>query len=151
MLGAVPGARTGLHAILAACPRIVPALARALALSAGLPGLTAATTVTRTRGGDDSHDVFGVRCTGAILGALLTAVACVPSRARTGVHERAANASAEHSIAGSCGWRLWALVCRRARSGVAAALRLKIAGLQVAEDPEHDGLETVWHRARADD
>jgi Amt family ammonium transporter len=144
VLGIISGAVAGLVAITPASGFVLPGASIIIGVAAGVICFWCSTSVKHMFGYDDSLDVFGVHCTGGIVGALLTGVFsygplsatdAVPGGSPGGLHQ------------------LW-IQCQ----GVAATLvysglgtlvllyiTKSLVGLRVNEDEEREGLDIVLH------
>jgi ammonium transporter, Amt family len=144
VLGCVSGAVAGLVAITPASGFVLPGASIIIGVAAGVICFWCATYVKRMFGYDDSLDVFGVHCTGGIVGALLT-----------GVFSYGPLSATDASPGGSPGGlaQLW-IQCQ----GVAATLIYSavgtlillyitkaLVGLRVNEEEEREGLDLVLH------
>ncbi len=150
MLGIASGAVAGLVAITPACGYVGPMGSIVIGILAGFVCLWAVTSLKRMFGYDDSLDVFGVHCTGGILGALLTGVFASPSLGGTGVYDYVANATDPNfSIATQFVKQCWGVGITLVWSAVVAFVSYKITdllvGLRVTEEKEREGLDITEH------
>jgi Amt family ammonium transporter len=144
VLGCVSGAVAGLVAITPASGFVLPGASIIIGVAAGVICFWCATYVKRMFGYDDSLDVFGVHCTGGIVGALLT-----------GVFSFGPLSATDASPDGSPGSlaQLW-IQCQGVAatliySGVGTLILLYVTkalvGLRVNEEEEREGLDLVLH------
>ncbi len=150
MLGIASGAVAGLVAITPACGYVGPMGSIVIGILAGLVCLWSVTSLKRMFGYDDSLDVFGVHCTGGILGAMLTGVFCSPSLGGTGVYDYVANKyDPDFSMATQLVSQAWGVGTTLIWSGVVAFIAYKITdlvvGLRVTEEKEREGLDVTEH------
>ena len=150
MLGIASGAVAGLVAITPACGYVGPMGSIVIGILAGLVCLWAVTSLKRMFGYDDTLDVFGVHCTGGILGAMLTGVFCSPSLGGTGVYDYVANKTApDFSMATQLVSQAWGVGTTLIWSAVVAFISYKITdlvvGLRVTEEKEREGLDVTEH------
>ncbi|MGA3400618.1 MAG: ammonium transporter [Acetobacteraceae bacterium] len=144
VLGCVSGAVAGLVAITPASGFVLPGASIIIGVAAGVICFWCATYVKRMFGYDDSLDVFGVHCTGGIVGALLTGVFSFGPLSAT-------DASPDGSPGGLA--QLW-IQCQGVAatliySGVGTLILLYVTkalvGLRVNEEEEREGLDLVLH------
>jgi ammonium transporter, Amt family len=144
VLGCVSGAVAGLVAITPASGFVLPGASIIIGVAAGVICFWCATYVKRMFGYDDSLDVFGVHCTGGIVGALLTGVFSFGPLSAT-------DASPDGSPGGLA--QLWiqcqGVAATLVYSGVGTLILLYITkalvGLRVNEEEEREGLDLVLH------
>jgi Amt family ammonium transporter len=144
VLGCVSGAVAGLVAITPASGFVLPGASIIIGVSAGVICFWCATYVKHIFGYDDSLDVFGVHCTGGIVGALLT-----------GVFSFGPLSATDASPDGSPGGLAQLLIqCEGVAatllySGIGTLILLYITkalvGLRVNEEEEREGLDLVLH------
>jgi ammonium transporter, Amt family len=144
VLGCISGAVAGLVAITPASGFVLPGASILIGIAAGIICFWCATYVKRMFGYDDSLDVFGVHCTGGIVGALLT-----------GVFSYGPLSATDASPDGSPGGLAQLLIqCEGVAatllySGIGTLILLYITkalvGLRVAEEEEREGLDLVLH------
>src|SRR4029434_7442100 len=107
LLGAVTGAVAGLVAVTPASGYAGPMGALVLGLIAGAVCFVFCTTVKNAARYDDSLDVFGIRCIGGIIGAILTGILVNPKLGGTGIVDYADGGKiAEYALA----TQLWAQI-----------------------------------------
>ncbi|HVC59024.1 MAG TPA: ammonium transporter [Acetobacteraceae bacterium] len=144
VLGCVSGAVAGLVAITPASGFVLPGASIIIGAAAGVICFWCATYVKHMFGYDDSLDVFGVHCTGGIVGALLTGVFSYGPLSAT-------DASPDGSPGGL--HQLW-IQCQGVAatllySGVGTLILLYVTkalvGLRVNEEEEREGLDLVLH------
>jgi len=144
VLGCISGAVAGLVAITPASGFVLPGASIIIGVAAGVICYYCSTSVKHLFGYDDSLDVFGVHCTGGIIGALLT-----------GVFSYGALSASAGTPDGSPGGlhQLW-IQCQGVAatliySGVGTLVLLYITkalvGLRVNEEEEREGLDLVLH------
>jgi ammonium transporter, Amt family len=144
VLGCVSGAVAGLVAITPASGFVLPGASILIGVAAGVICFWCATYVKRMFGYDDSLDVFGVHCTGGIVGALLTGVFSYGPLSAT-------DASPDGSPGGLA--QLWiqcqGVAATLVYSGVGTLILLYITkalvGLRVNQEEEREGLDLVLH------
>ena len=144
VLGCVSGAVAGLVAITPASGFVLPGASIIIGVAAGVVCFWCSTSVKRMFGYDDSLDVFGVHCTGGVLGALLTGVFSFGPLSAT-------DASPDGSPGGLA--QLWiqcqGVAATLVYSGVGTLVLLYITkalvGLRVNEEEEREGLDLVLH------
>ncbi len=144
VLGCVSGAVAGLVAITPASGFVLPGASIIIGAAAGVICFWCATYVKHMFGYDDSLDVFGVHCTGGIVGALLT-----------GVFSFGPLSATDASPDGSPGGLPQLLIqCEGVAatllySGIGTLILLYITkalvGLRVNEEEEREGLDLVLH------
>jgi len=144
VLGCVSGAVAGLVAITPASGFVLPGASIIIGVAAGVICFWCSTSVKHMFGYDDSLDVFGVHCTGGIVGALLT-----------GVFSYGALSATDASPDGSPGGlhQLWiqcqGVAATLVYSGVGTLILLYVTkamvGLRVNEEEEREGLDLVLH------
>ncbi len=144
VLGCISGAVAGLVAITPASGFVLPGASIIIGVAAGIICFWCSTSVKHMFGYDDSLDVFGVHCTGGIIGALLT-----------GVFSYGALSATEANPAGSPGGlhQLWiqsqGVAATLIYSGVGTLILLYVTkalvGLRVNEEEEREGLDLVLH------
>ncbi len=144
VLGCVSGAVAGLVAITPASGFVLPGASIIIGVAAGVICFWCATYVKHMFGYDDSLDVFGVHCTGGIVGALLTGVFSFGPLSAT-------DATPDGSPGGL--GQLW-IQCQGVAatllySGIGTLILLYITkalvGLRVNEEEEREGLDLVLH------
>jgi Amt family ammonium transporter len=144
VLGCVSGAVAGLVAITPASGFVLPGASIIIGVSAGVICFWCATYVKHIFGYDDSLDVFGVHCTGGIVGALLTGVFSFGPLSAT-------DATPDGSPGGL--GQLWiqceGVAATLLYSGIGTLILLYITkalvGLRVNEEEEREGLDLVLH------
>src|SRR3984885_5006076 len=144
VLGCVSGAVAGLVAITPASGFVLPGASIIIGVAAGVICFWCATYVKHIFGYDDSLDVFGVHCTGGVVGALLTGVFSFGPLSAT-------DASPDGSPGGLA--QLWiqceGVAATLIYSGVGTLILLYITkalvGLRVNEEEEREGLDLVLH------
>jgi Amt family ammonium transporter len=144
VLGIISGAVAGLVAITPASGFVLPGASIIIGIAAGVICFWCATSVKHLFGYDDSLDVFGVHCTGGIVGALLTGVFSYGPLSAT-------DASPDGSPGGL--HQLWiqcqGVAATLVYSGVGTLVLLYITkalvGLRVNEEEEREGLDLVLH------
>ena len=144
VLGCVSGAVAGLVAITPASGFVLPGASIIIGVAAGIICFWCATYVKRMFGYDDSLDVFGVHCTGGVVGALLTGVFSFGPLSAT-------DASPDGSPGGLA--QLWiqceGVAATLVYSGVGTLILLYVTkalvGLRVNEEEEREGLDLVLH------
>jgi Amt family ammonium transporter len=144
VLGCVSGAVAGLVAITPASGFVLPGASIIIGVAAGVICFWCATYVKRMFGYDDSLDVFGVHCTGGVVGALLTGVFSFGPLSAT-------DASPDGSPGGLA--QLWiqcqGVAATLVYSGVGTLILLYVTkalvGLRVNEEEEREGLDLVLH------
>jgi Amt family ammonium transporter len=144
VLGCVSGAVAGLVAITPASGFVLPGASIIIGVAAGVVCFWCSTSVKHMFGYDDSLDVFGVHCTGGVLGALLTGVFSFGPLSAT-------DASPDGSPGGLA--QLWiqcqGVAATLVYSGVGTLILLYITkalvGLRVNEEEEREGLDLVLH------
>jgi len=144
VLGCVSGAVAGLVAITPASGFVLPGASIIIGVAAGVICFWCATYVKHIFGYDDSLDVFGVHCTGGIVGALLTGVFSFGPLSAT-------DATPDGSPGGL--GQLWiqceGVAATLLYSGIGTLILLYITkalvGLRVNEEEEREGLDLVLH------
>jgi Amt family ammonium transporter len=144
VLGCVSGAVAGLVAITPASGFVLPGASIIIGVAAGVICFWCATYVKHMFGYDDSLDVFGVHCTGGIVGALLTGVFSFGPLSAT-------DATPDGSPGGL--GQLWiqceGVAATLLYSGIGTLILLYITkalvGLRVNEEEEREGLDLVLH------
>src|SRR6201996_8863257 len=144
VLGCVSGAVAGLVAITPASGFVLPGASIIIGVAAGVICFWCATYVKHIFGYDDSLDVFGVHCTGGVVGALLTGVFSFGPLSAT-------PASPDGSPGGLA--QLWiqcqGVIATLVYSGVGTLILLMVTkalvGLRVNEEEEREGLDLVLH------
>jgi len=144
VLGCISGAVAGLVAITPASGFVLPGASIIIGIAAGIICFWCSTSVKHMFGYDDSLDVFGVHCTGGIIGALLT-----------GVFSYGALSATDANPAGSPGGlhQLWiqsqGVAATLIYSGIGTLILLYVTkalvGLRVNEEEEREGLDLVLH------
>jgi ammonium transporter, Amt family len=144
VLGCISGAVAGLVAITPASGFVLPGASIIIGVAAGIICFWCSTSVKHMFGYDDSLDVFGVHCTGGIIGALLT-----------GVFSYGALSATDANPAGSPGGlhQLWiqsqGVAATLIYSGIGTLILLYVTkalvGLRVNEEEEREGLDLVLH------
>jgi Amt family ammonium transporter len=144
VLGCISGAVAGLVAITPASGFVLPGSSIIIGVAAGVVCFYCSTTVKHMFGYDDSLDVFGVHCTGGILGALLTGVFSWGPLSATAANPAGSPGSLE---------QLW-IQCQGVAatliySGVGTLVLLYVTkalvGLRVNPEEEREGLDLVLH------
>jgi len=144
VLGIISGAVAGLVAITPASGFVLPGSSIIIGIAAGVICFWCSTSVKHMFGYDDSLDVFGVHCTGGIVGALLTGVFSYGPLSAT-------DASPDGSPGGL--HQLWiqcqGVAATLVYSGIGTLVLLYITkamvGLRVNEEEEREGLDLVLH------
>ncbi len=145
VLGAISGAVAGLVAITPACGFVLPGPSLIIGIAAGVICFWASTSLKHMLGYDDSLDVFGVHCTGGIVGALLTGVFAFGPFTATKDAPQGVNIGGVAQFESQCIAVLTTLVY----SGVMSFILLKIVdaivGLRVGTEEEREGLDIALH------
>jgi Amt family ammonium transporter len=145
VLGAISGAVAGLVAITPACGFVLPGPALIIGVVAGVVCFWASTSLKHMLGYDDSLDVFGVHCTGGVVGALLTGVFAFGPFTATKDAPQGVNIGGVAQFESQCIAVLTTLVY----SGVMSFILLKIVdaiiGLRVGAEEEREGLDIALH------
>ncbi|MBS0559356.1 MAG: ammonium transporter [Proteobacteria bacterium] len=145
VLGIISGAVAGLVAITPASGFVLPGPSLIIGIAAGVICYWASTSLKHMLGYDDSLDVFGVHCTGGIVGALLTGVFAF------GPFTATKDAPQGVYIGGVAQFesQVVAVIVTLVYSGVLSFILLKITdavvGLRVAADEEREGLDLSLH------
>jgi ammonium transporter, Amt family len=141
VLGAISGAVAGLVAITPASGFVLPGPALIIGIAAGVICFWASTSLKHMLGYDDSLDVFGVHCTGGIVGALLTGVFAVEQYGGT--------AGALEGNVGQFINQCIGVGTVFVYDAVASLIILSVVkvfvGLRVSEDTEREGLDLALH------
>jgi Amt family ammonium transporter len=145
VLGVISGAVAGLVAITPACGFVLPGPSLIIGIAAGVICFWASTSLKHMMGYDDSLDVFGVHCTGGVVGALLTGVFAFGPFTATKDAPQGVNIGGLPQFESQCIAVLTTLIY----SGVMSFILLKIVdaivGLRVGAEEEREGLDIALH------
>jgi len=144
VLGCISGAVAGLVAITPASGFVLPGASILIGIAAGVVCFYCSTSVKRMFGYDDSLDVFGVHCTGGIVGALLTGVFSYGALSATAANPAGSPGGLHQLLIQSEG-----VLATLIYSGVGTLILLivtkALVGLRVNEEEEREGLDLVLH------
>jgi Amt family ammonium transporter len=145
VLGAISGAVAGLVAITPACGFVLPGPSLIIGIAAGVICFWASTSLKHMLGYDDSLDVFGVHCTGGVVGALLTGVFAFGPFTATKDAPQGVNIGGVAQFES----QVIAVLTTLIYSGVMSFILLKIVdaivGLRVDAEEEREGLDIALH------
>ena len=148
VLGCISGAVAGLVAITPASGFVLPGSSIIIGVAAGVICFWASTSVKHMFGYDDSLDVFGVHCTGGIVGALLTGVFAVGAFSATTDSPDGSPGLLEGN-AGQVLTQAYGVAVTLVYTAVATLILLKIVdailGLRVDQETEREGLDLRLH------
>jgi Amt family ammonium transporter len=144
VLGCVSGAVAGLVAITPASGFVLPGASIIIGVAAGVICFWCATYVKHIFGYDDSLDVFGVHCTGGIVGALLTGVFSFgPLSATDATPDGSPGSLAQLLI--QCEGVAATLIYSGVGTLILLYITKALVGLRVNEEEEREGLDLVLH------
>jgi Amt family ammonium transporter len=144
VLGCISGAVAGLVAITPASGFVLPGASIIIGIGAGVVCFWCSTSVKHMFGYDDSLDVFGVHCTGGILGALLTGVFSYGALSATDANP-AGYPGGLHQLWIQCEGVIATLIYSGVGTLVLLYLTKALVGLRVNTDEEREGLDLVLH------
>ena len=144
VLGCISGAVAGLVAITPASGFVLPGASIIIGIAAGVICFWSSTSLKRMLGYDDSLDVFGVHCTGGIIGALLTGVFSYGALSATDANP-AGYPGGLHQLWIQCQGVIATLIYSSVGTLLLLYLTKLLVGLRVNTDEEREGLDLVLH------
>jgi Amt family ammonium transporter len=153
LLGGLSGAIAGLVAVTPAAGFAGPGGALALGLAAGAFCFYCCTGLKNRFGYDDTLDVFGIHCTGGVLGAIATGVLAWPALGGSGVWDYATDSVGAFDPLSQVTAQALAVCITLLWSGSLSYLLFlaidRTLGLRVSKDQEREGLDLADHGERA--
>jgi ammonium transporter, Amt family len=144
VLGCISGAVAGLVAITPASGFVLPGASIIIGMAAGVICFWSSTSVKHMFGYDDSLDVFGVHCTGGIVGALLTGVFSYGALSATDANP-AGDPGGLHQLWIQCQGVAATLIYSGVGTLVLLYVTKALVGLRVNTEEEREGLDLVLH------